>query len=107
MNIIYANGDIQYGYLNGYFELFLEDLYEDEDQVLWRDLTQEEFIQLVAHIEQHELFDSILADIEKWENYEEPEHEDEDDDYDPSVMSDDLETICIEWFRKNITLETA
>ena len=107
MNIIYANGDIQYGYLNGYFELFLEELYEDEDQVLWRDLTQEEFIQLVAHIEQHELFDSILADIEKWENYEEPEDEDEDDDYDPSVMSDDLMDICNEWFQENIKMETA
>ena len=95
---------MNYQYLNNYFESFLEDLYEDEDEVLWRDLSQDEFKQLVAYIEQHELHTSILADIEKWENYDEDE---DDEDYDPSVMSDDLMDLCNEWFHENIKMETA
>jgi hypothetical protein len=98
---------MDYNYLNGYFQVFIEDLYFDEDEVLWRDLTNEEYQALVKYISEHELYDSILADIEKWENYEEPEDdEDEDDDYDPSVMSEDLEGLCIQWFEKHVFVET-
>ena len=96
MNIIYANGTIQYGYLNNYFEQFLEDKIDDEVIDDYRDLTKQEFKQLLAYLEQHKLYDSILADIVKWEH-----------STDSDVMSEDLQDICLDWFEENIKLEAA
>jgi hypothetical protein len=98
---------MNYQYLNNYFEMFLEDKIYDGIIEHYRDLTPEEYKNLIAYIEQHELYDSILADIERWENANPNPDDDDDDDYDPSVMSDDLQDLCLDWFEDNIDLEAA
>lgn len=90
---------VDYTYLNNYFEGWLEDEMEDDDDVEYRNLTEQEFDVLNDFIANHNLRDKIYADIKKWES-----HPDIDDDYDPSVMSEDLEDLCQSWFTSNITL---
>jgi hypothetical protein len=43
MNVIYAKGELAYGYLNNYFESFLEDKIFEGDIEDYRDLTNDEY----------------------------------------------------------------
>jgi len=81
----------------GYFENWASDAGVD------RDLTDPEYQALMEHIHQHELYESICVDVAFWHDH----FDDVDgfDDYDPSVMSEDLMDICDAWFSENIPVE--
>lgn len=83
--------------IQGYFDNWIDE-YETEHQ-----LTDQEITALMEHIRQHELYESICVDVAFWHDHS--DDVDGFDDYDPSVMSEDLMDICDAWFSENIPVE--
>ena len=83
--------------IQGYFETW------SSDAGVERELTDQEYQALMEHIHQHELYESICVDVAFW--YDHTDDVDGFDDYDPSVMSEDLMDICESWFSENIPVE--